>query len=203
MYIDEKINQLQNLIKRKVTYDELVPILGVGSSNALRNWNYRKRKLKEYEILKIDKAFGIAAQSTDNKDCVSVIYRPNVYLSAGYGIEVLDETNETMLIDKRLLVTDRGNYINPKNCEIVRISGNSMSPEYRHGDRVIIDKGDTELIDGHIFAFRYKGACYVKELNLLGDKLKCISLNKEYDSFYINKNEDFTVLGRIIPRVRL
>ena len=78
-----------------------------------------------------------------------------------------------------------------------------MSPEYRHGDRVIIDKGDTELADGHIFAFRYKGQCYVKEINLLGNKIKCISINKEYDPFYIDENEDFQVFGRIIPRIRL
>jgi phage repressor protein C with HTH and peptisase S24 domain len=88
-------------------------------------------------------------------------------------------------------------------CEVVMISGNSMSPEYRHGDRVIIDKGDTELADGHIFAFRYQGQCYVKEINLLGNRIKCISLNKEYDPFYINEDEDFLVFGRIIPRIRL
>ena len=134
---------------------------------------------------------------------VKICYRPNVFLSAGYGVEVQSESAQLITLDSRLLTTAKGTKINPANCEVVSISGNSMFPEYRHGDRVIIDRGDTELLDGHIFAFRYNGQCFVKEINLLGDKIKCISLNKEYDPFYINKNEDFMVLGRILPRIRL
>jgi phage repressor protein C with HTH and peptisase S24 domain len=107
------------------------------------------------------------------------------------------------MIDSRLLAKESGRKLNYSMCEVVMISGNSMSPEYRHGDRVIIDKADTELADGHIFAFRYQGQCYVKEINLLGNRIKCISLNKEYDPFYINEDEDFLVFGRIIPRIRL
>lgn len=134
---------------------------------------------------------------------VEVTYRPDVYLSAGYGVEVYEEQAETMLLDERLFFTDKGNKINPKECEIVKVSGNSMSPEYRHGDRVIIDKSITEFSDGHIFAFRYKGECYIKEICLLGDKIKAIPLNSEYDSFYIDSNEDIKVFGRIVPRIRL
>ena len=59
MLIDEKINSLQNLIKRKITYEELAPILGVESGNAIRNWKYRKRPLKDFEIQKIDEAFNL------------------------------------------------------------------------------------------------------------------------------------------------
>lgn len=44
---------------------------------------------------------------------------------------------------------------------------------------------------------------FIKEVNLLGNKIKCIPINKDYDPFYINEEEDFTVLGRILPRVRL
>lgn len=139
----------------------------------------------------------------DGNSSVKVLYRPNVYLSAGYGIEVADEKAEYMVLDKRLFFTDRGLRINPKNCEIVAVSGNSMAPEYRHGDRVIIDKSVTEFSDGHIFAFRYNGECYIKEINLLGNRIKAVPLNKEYDSFYIEKGEDVKILGRIIPRVRL
>lgn len=46
MLIDEKINDLQNLIKRKISYDEVAPILGLKSGTALRNWVYRKKLSK-------------------------------------------------------------------------------------------------------------------------------------------------------------
>ena len=207
MQYNDIIDRLQNLTNTQVAQVDLCKILGIKSA-AMSNRASRNGTFKTEEIDKLNSYYGVNlytnnTQLSKSDDCIPVTYRPDVYLSAGYGIEVLDESKETMLIDKRLLVTDRGNRINPNNCEIVRISGNSMSPEYRHGDRVIIDKGDTELVDGHIFAFRYKNACYVKEINLLGDKIKCISLNKEYDPFYIESSDEFRVLGRIIPRVRL
>ena len=147
---------------------------------------------------RLDKMIGNKLENT-----VKIPYRPDVYLSAGYGLEVYSESAEFVTLDLRLFTTDRGNKIKPENCEIVSISGNSMEPEYRHGDRVIIDRGDTEVTDGQIYAFRYKDNVFVKEINVLNDKLKCISLNKEYDPFYIKQGEEFIVYGRILPRIRL
>lgn len=153
---------------------------------------------------KVDKIVRMLGYEDNKEDnTIKLTYRPDVYLSAGYGVEVYNEEAQTITLDSRLLVSERGNKINPKYCEVVCVSGNSMFPEYRHGDRVIIDKSDTELLDGHIYAIRYKNKCFVKEINLLGDKIKCISLNKEYDPFYISEDEEYTVLGRILPRVRL
>lgn len=202
MLLNEKIKDLEIKTKKKITYEDVAPVLGLGSKQAAQNRVTRKQALKAWEIAALDEAF-TPLNIQNNDGCVPITYRPDIYLSAGYGIEALDERAETMFIDACLLVSERGTMYNPEKCEIVKISGNSMAPEYRHGDRVIINKADTELMDGHIFAFRYDGQCYVKEINLMGDKIKCISLNKEYDPFYIKMNDDFKVLGRILPRIRL
>ena len=207
--VKEALEHIQKITDTKITQEEFGKALGTGRANiSLRIKNNSELTLTE--IKKLEKYFDIEYQELHllnsneiNQDTVQITYRPDVFLSAGYGAEVLDETKETMTLDARLLTTERGCRINPQCCEIVSVSGNSMAPEYRHGDKVIIDRGDTELVDGHIFAFRYNGQCYVKEINLLGDKIKCISLNKEYDPFYIKQGEQFTVLGRIIPRIRL
>lgn len=219
------LDHLQNLINRVPSQKELGEKLGLAqtsiSGRAARNSNFTDEEIQKLEkaykidlipkepcsdeeikarIKKLQQSVGIS----DNFDkIVNIIYRPDVYLSAGYGIEIYTEEAETIAFDSRLLVSEKGNKIDPKYCEVVSISGNSMSPEYRHGDKVIINKNDTELIDGHIFAFRYDGKCYVKEINLLGKRIKCISLNKEYDPFYIEEGEDFLVFGRILPRIRL
>ena len=124
-------------------------------------------------------------------------------MSAGYGVEVLDEYSESIVIDSQFLTSERGMRVNPKNCKMVRVSGNSMFPEYHHGDRVIIDESDQNLTDGQIYAFRYDGQCYVKEINRAGNKIKCISVNKEYEPFFIERDVDFKVFGRILPRIRL
>lgn len=202
----EVLNRLSLLIGYIPPQKEIVEKTGIKQAN-LSVKRIRNSKWKDEEIDKLNQAYNINIYGNEsfsnNLSYIGLTYRPNVYLSAGYGVEIYNEEEEILYIDAKLLITERGNHINPNMCEIVRISGNSMSPEYKHGDRVIIDKGDTALLDGHIYAFRYKGSCYVKEMNLLGDKIKCISLNKEYDAFYIENNEDFRVLGRIIPRIRL
>lgn len=138
-----------------------------------------------------------------NDNLIKIEFFPDVYLSAGYGCEVLDEHSETVVIDSRFLMSERGMRVNPNNCKMVCVSGNSMFPEYHHGDRVIIDESDTNLTDGQIYAFRYDGQCYVKEINRAGNKIKCISVNKEYEPFFIERDVDFKVFGRILPRIRL
>lgn len=199
--VKEAIAEATAQRKEKVTLEDLGKALGYSKQYI---GQIKDKVLDQVQINKIEKKLNVNLTKVNSPiNYITLTYRPDVYLSAGYGVEVYNEKAETMTLDARLLVTERGTRINPKNCEIVCVSGNSMFPEYRHGDRVIIDRGDTELVDGHIFAFRYNGDCYVKEINLMGDKLKCISLNKEYDPFYVKKGEDFTVLGRILPRIRL
>jgi phage repressor protein C with HTH and peptisase S24 domain len=213
--INEVKDQLQNLTNTKISYTDIGNVLGTGRANiSLRAKNDSQisvnelRKLEEaynVDLIKqrlnnLSDSLGLAKIETNT---VKIPYRPDVYLSAGYGLEVYSESAEFVTLDLRLFTTDRGNKIKPENCEIVSISGNSMEPEYRHGDRVIIDRGDTEVTDGQIYAFRYKDNVFVKEINVLNDKLKCISLNKEYDPFYIKQGEEFIVYGRILPRIRL
>lgn len=205
---------IQKLTNKKVTYSAMGEVLGTGRSNISARAKSNS-KVTDKEIKLLENAYNVNLmdvikgqlkeinEAVKDWNLAKITYRPDVYLSAGYGVEVYNEDAETITIDARLLESGRGTKINPKNCEVVKVSGNSMFPEYRHGDRVIIDKSDTELIDGHIFAFKYKGQCFVKEINLIGDKIKCISLNKEYDPFYINQGEELTVFGRILPRIRL
>lgn len=202
MKYSKVLTRLQNLIGTVPTQAELCKITGIKQS-AMSNRANRDSDFSQDEIERINNYYQININKTIQNNCIPIIYRPDVYLSAGYGVDVLEERAQTMLIDACLLVSERGTKYNPEHCEVVRISGNSMAPEYRHGDRVIINKDDTELMDGHIFAFRYKNQCYVKEINLMGDRVKCISLNKDYDPFYIEQNEDFKVFGRILPRIRL
>jgi len=202
MRYSEIVSTLQNLTNKEIKQADLVRATG----NARATMSYRESRNSEfpYEELKaIEKYFGVSLTGDPVRDVVSVTYRPNVYLSAGYGVEVYEEKPEQILLDKKLLITDRGITINPVNCEIVTVFGNSMAPEYKHGDRVIIDHSITNWTDGHIFAFRYNGECYMKEINVIGKRVKCIPLNKDYECFFIEPDEDVKIFGRILPRIRL
>ena len=213
--INEVQKKIENLTNIKVSYTDIGNALGTGRANislrAKNNSQVTVNELKKigdkYNIDLIKQKLNNISQELSfdkiNTNIVKIPYHPDVYLSAGYGTQIYSESAQFLSLDESLLKTEKGLKIKPEHCEIVRISGNSMEPEFRHGDRVIIDRNDTELSDGHIYAFRYEGQCYVKEINLLGKRIKCISLNKEYDPFYIEQGEQFTVFGRILPRIRL
>ena len=217
MNFEELQDILQNLTNSKVPYSKIADALNIKTSTV----STRKGKgseLRFNELKKIEKYFNVILtdstcqsikiieeleQNRKKNELATIEYFPDVYLSAGYGVEVLDEYSESIVIDSQFLTSERGMRVNPKNCKMVRVSGNSMFPEYHHGDRVIIDESDQNLTDGQIYAFRYDGQCYVKEINRAGNKIKCISVNKEYEPFFIERDVDFKVFGRILPRIRL
>lgn len=204
MLIDEKINSLQNLIKRRVTYEELAPILGVRTANALRNWNYRKRPLKEFEIKKIDEAFNINStivNSLPQEGYTDIPVRGNVSASMGYGLTVYDETQTGTYAISNQLAKDLG--INLKKSEIIFAKGDSMEPTIIGGDSLLIDLTRKEVHDGSIYCVRIDGELYAKRLQKIPpQKIKIISDNKEkYDAFYIDLTEkidfDFDIIGEI------
>lgn len=205
MNVSQLLQNVKDLTKLNISQSDLSRIWKCGRGNV----SYLAKNNSEITIDRInavEEYFNISLTgegSSSESECVSVIYRPNVYLSAGYGIEVYNENPEAIMLDKKLFITDRGIRINPANCEVVTVSGNSMSPEYKHGDRVIIDHSIKSFIDGHIFAFRYNGECFMKEVCVIGKRIKCIPLNKEYESFFIEPEEEVTIFGRILPRIRL
>lgn len=205
---NENIKTLLNIMKQeKITQEKMGNILGTSRVFVSKIISGDKPfPSSRINILKssFPKYFNeeITYSNTDSSDLVPVTFRPDVYLSAGYGCNPCSEASEVALIDSKLLVTRKGISINPKFCEIVTVSGDSMSPEYQDGDRVIIDKSVTSFIDGHIFAFGYNGQCYIKIINLLPDKIKCIPLNPQYDAFYLSKEDTISIYGLIIPRVR-
>lgn len=206
MLIDEKINDLQNLIKRKVTYEELAPILGVESGNAIRNWKYRKRPLKEFEIKKIDEAFNIISTkqnkiSDNDIDCIDLPVRGNLSASLGNGIEITDETQTGTYSVSRKLMRDVG--ANQQYTDFIPCEGDSMYPTIEGGALLMVDRSKTEVFDGKIYCVRLNNNLMAKRLQFLPpNKIKVISDNKEkYDAFYVDLSQtldfDFAIIGEV------
>ena len=82
------------------------------------------------------------------------------------------------------------------------VGGNSMQPELKDWDTVIIDASDLELIDDEIFAVVFKGNVYIKRVRQTEDGIALISINPDYDTMeVIEENCDkFQVLGRMVLR---
>lgn len=171
MLIDEKINELQNLTKRKITNIEIAKILGLGSSQAVINRVNRKQQLKEYEILKLNDAFKNEINKTnhieteivsENNDLVTLDYYPDVFGSCGTGYFVSSEQKEQIQVPVNALFKSLSK---GKKYSVINAKGNSMSPYIESGDRLIIEHLDNQpIIDNHVYIFCYDNDLYIKRL---------------------------------------
>lgn len=79
----------------------------------------------------------------------------------------------------------------------VRVSGDSMEPEFHHGDTVWV-RQQRSLMTGEIGIFLYDGSAYLKELVVRGDRMALHSLNKKYSDILISPELPLRVLGKVL-----
>ncbi len=89
---------------------------------------------------------------------------------------------------------------NPQTMVLMDVFGNSMEPELRDGDTVLIDQSKSDILAGAIYAIGIEDTVVVKRVEKLPDKLVLISENKRYDPVYLQGDEidSVRVLGKII-----
>lgn len=92
--------------------------------------------------------------------------------------------------------------ISSKADYCVRISGDSMYPNYLDGDFVYVDKKVKNLNNSDIGIFFYNGAAYCKKYYEYEDTKKLISLNPDQERYspIIIENNTFEVQGKVIGR---
>lgn len=79
----------------------------------------------------------------------------------------------------------------------VRISGDSMMPQYTSGQTVWIEQADT-IADGEIGIFLLDGNAYCKKLQNNKKGTFLISLNENYKPIPITENSDLKTFGRVL-----
>lgn len=79
----------------------------------------------------------------------------------------------------------------------IRISGDSMEPQFINGQIVWIHQQET-LADGEIGIFFLDGDAYCKKLKDDAEGLFLISLNKKYDPIPIKAETNFKVFGKVV-----
>jgi len=86
-----------------------------------------------------------------------------VKLSAGTGQLVFDEEPLPPLAFRAEFLRSK-RVSRRENLVIVYAEGDSMEPAIMDGDAVLCDRGQTEVIDGEVYAIDYGGALKVKRL---------------------------------------
>ena len=204
MLLDDKIEDLEKLTERKITYEEIAPILNLGSKQAVQNRISRKQQLKSYEITALDKAFETEINKKNQVvDCIE-IDQIHINPSCGKGTAVLDEPEVTpvklgtQLIQTILKISD------PKNLKTFKASGDSMESIIEDGDLLLVDTGRTDFANGGIFLLTINNDWFVKRLRKrLSGELDVISDNTKYpvETFKPDDDIEIVVKGRVIKNL--
>ena len=88
----------------------------------------------------------------------------------------------------------------PTRMVLMRVSGDSMEPEIKDGDVVLIDQGQTSPIPGKLYAVGVEDAVYIKEYNTMPGKMILSSVNTVYAPLEVDTRGDLATGVRIIGR---
>jgi phage repressor protein C with HTH and peptisase S24 domain len=83
---------------------------------------------------------------------------------------------------------------------LVDIYGNSMEPELKHNDTVMVDTSQKEILAGSIYAVGIDDTIMVKRIEKHPGKLVLRSENKDYEPVYLSPNEmdSFRMIGKVV-----
>lgn len=138
-----------------------------------------------------------------DSNVINMPYYDNVSISSSFNITMLKSPSRHVKIDKTLIANRESLNINPSKCILLAIDTNSLSPMFDRYDRIVLDTSFDKFIDGYIFVFENHGTCYIMQVNVFPDKIKCIPINKNLDTFYIANDNNYTIYGLVVPRIRL
>ena len=88
----------------------------------------------------------------------------------------------------------------PEQMVLLDIFGNSMEPEMRDGDTVLVDQSQKSILAGAIFALGIEDTIMVKRVEKHPQKLVLRSDNRDYAPIYLEGQdaEQVRILGKVI-----
>ena len=90
----------------------------------------------------------------------------------------------------------------PDKMVLMKVCGDSMEPDIRHGDMVLVDQGKTQIYGHAIYAMGINEEIYVKQVETLpGGTLVLRSRNPEYEPIRVDLRGDLADSVRVIGRV--
>lgn len=183
------------------TQSQAAQTLGV-SDNTLSNW-LNKGMMPSWDNLeKCAALVGMSVQELlfgamqPNDDYVE-IPEFDIRFSAGHGAMLFEESAATGTASYRedWFIKER---LNPQKCVRARVQGTSMQGILWDGDIVLINRDETAVIDGKIYALRIGEELYIKRLQKIpGGTLKLQSENPDYDDVVVDVNDEVEIIGRI------
>ena len=90
----------------------------------------------------------------------------------------------------------------PSRMVLMKVCGDSMEPDIRHGDMVLVDQGKRQIYGHAIYAMGINEEIYIKQVETLpGGRLVLRSRNPEYSPISVDLHGDLADSVRVIGRV--
>jgi len=120
-------------------------------------------------------------------------------VSAGTGSFQTEIGNERLYAFRSDFLSRKGQ---PSQMVLMRVSGDSMEPEIRHGDTVLIDQAQCDPRPGMMYAVRVGELIYLKVVDSLPEGLVLKSINPAYEPLKVDMRGDLAdgvkILGKVI-----
>ncbi len=89
---------------------------------------------------------------------------------------------------------------NPERMVLMDIFGNSMEPELKDGDSVLIDESQKAILAGAFYAVGVDDTIMVKRVEKHPNKLVLLSENRDYAPIFLGRNEcqNVRIIGKVI-----
>lgn len=138
-------------------------------------------------------------QSEPSPDDIEVVMVPlvNATLSAGGGSFEVDGNVQRHIAFRHDFLSRKGCI---KDMVLMTVAGDSMDPEIKDKDTVLIDQSQTQFVANGIYAVSLQDMLYLKRVNARPDKIILESINPDYPPMPISPCDIDTtrVLGRAI-----
>jgi phage repressor protein C with HTH and peptisase S24 domain len=132
----------------------------------------------------------------------AMVARLAVKLSAGNGHEHVQAMPDTTLQPQAFRADwIRKMGLKPGALACLTADGDSMEPRIQHGDALVVDVSQREVVDGRVYALWYDGSERVKRLyRVPGGGLRIASDNPRHQTFDVPPSglEHIHIIGRVV-----
>ncbi len=186
---------------------QLASVIGVNRSAITQA--RKKNSVPESWILRLYKTYGLNPEwlesgsgkvflnAMDDHSEFSSVPKVKARLCAGGGsFESGSEIDGYYSFSSEWLVR-KGN---SRSMVLMDVFGNSMEPEFKDGDTVLIDESQKKIMAGAVYAIGIDDTIMVKRIEKHPSKMVLLSDNKNYAPIYLEREEmdSVRIIGKVI-----
>jgi phage repressor protein C with HTH and peptisase S24 domain len=185
---------------------ELAKALGINRSAITQA--RKKNAIPDKWMLQLYRSFGLnpdwvetgtgqTFSKSSNDGIFKNVPKVKARLSAGSGSFEVGSEIEGYYAFRKDWLSMKGNM---NKMVLMDIFGNSMEPELKDGDTILLDESQKDVLAGAVYAVGVDDTIMVKRLEKHPNKLVLISDNRDYDPIYLRESDinSIRIIGKVI-----